>query len=105
MDNKRAIIMIGIQASGKSEYVRTNIPQEYIRISLDDLNTRNKERLLMEKCFREGLSFVIDNTNPTAEERSRYISPARKNGYTITGIFMQSRIKDCVERNIRREGN
>ena len=96
--------MIGIQGSGKSEYVKNNIPPEYVRISLDEVNTRNRERLLMEKCFREGLSFVIDNTNPTAEERARYILPARENGYIITGIFMQSRIKDCVERNNKREG-
>lgn len=104
MNDKRAIIMIGIQGSGKSEYVRTNIPPEYVRISLDDLNTRNRERLLMEKCFQEGFSFVVDNTNPTAEDRTRYIVPAKENGYKITGIFMQSRIKDCIERNMKREG-
>ena len=92
MEKKNAVIMIGIQGSGKSEYVKNNIPPEYIRISLDDLNTRNRERLLMEKCFREGLSFMIDNTNPTMEDRARYIAPAKGNGYAITGIFMQSKI-------------
>lgn len=104
MNDKCAVIMIGIQGSGKSEYVRTNIPQDYIRISLDEVNTRNKEWQLLEKCFREGCSFVIDNTNPTVEDRARYIVPAKENGYTITGIFIQSRIKDCVERNNKREG-
>ena len=104
MNDKRAVIMIGLQGSGKSEYVRKNIPPEYIRISQDVLNTRNKERMLMEKCFQNGLSFVVDNTNPTVEDRARYITPARENGYKIIGIFMQSRLKDCIERNNKREG-
>ena len=104
MDNKNAIIMIGIQGSGKSEYVRNNIPEEYERISLDELNTRNKERQLMETCFHDGRSFVIDNTNPTKADRGRYISAAKEHGYKVTGIFMQSRIKDCVERNNQRTG-
>ena len=104
MEKKCAVIMIGIQGSGKSEYVRNNIPPEYVRISLDELNTRNRERLLVEQCFREGCSFVIDNTNPTRMDRARYILPARENGYTVIGIFMQSVIRDCVERNNQRFG-
>lgn len=104
MKKKYAVIMIGIQGSGKSEYVRRNFPEEYVRISLDELNTRNKERLLMEKFFQEGSSFVIDNTNPTAEDRKKYILASRKKGYTIIGIFMQSRLKDCIERNNKRTG-
>lgn len=70
--------MMGIQGSGKSEYVRTRIPEEYVRISLDELNTRNKEQLLLEKCFKNNLSFVIDNTNPTRTDRARYLIPAKE---------------------------
>lgn len=104
MNVKCAIIMMGIQGSGKSEYVKTQIPTEYVRISLDDLNTRNKERLLLEKCFDNNLSFVIDNTNPTKADRARYLIPAKENGYRVIGIFMQSKIQDCIERNEQRSG-
>ena len=101
---KCAIIMMGIQGSGKSEYVRTRIPEEFVRISLDELNTRNKEQLLLEKCFKNNLSFVIDNTNPTRTDRARYLIPAKENGYRVIGIFMQSKIQDCIKRNNRRIG-
>ncbi len=50
-------------------------------------------------CLKEGKSFVIDNTNPTISERTSYIQKAKEYGYHIIGIFFQSRVKDCVERN------
>ena len=41
--NKTAAIMIGIQGSGKSEYIRQKLVDRYVVISLDILNTRNKK--------------------------------------------------------------
>lgn len=59
-NTKRAVIMIGIQGSGKNEYVRQFLlPKGYIHISLDILHTRRKEKLLLEQCLAEGRSFVI----------------------------------------------
>lgn len=103
MNSKEMIIFIGIQASGKTTFYHEQLAQ-YTHISLDVLHTRNKERILLEECFASGKSMVIDNTNPTAADRARYISRAKENGYLITGYFFQSRISDCVERNEKREG-
>lgn len=103
MNSKEMIIFIGIQASGKTTFYHEQLAQ-YTHISLDVLHTRNKERIALEDCFASGKSMVIDNTNPTAADRTRYISKAKKNGYHITGYFFQSRISDCVERNEKREG-
>ena len=61
---KTVIILIGIPASGKSTFCNEYFP-EFVRINLDTLKTRNKERLLIESCFADGKSFVVDNTNPT----------------------------------------
>ena len=47
---------------------------------------------------------MIDNTNPTSQDRARYISLAKQAGYQIIGYFMQSKLNDCIERNNRREG-
>ena len=47
---------------------------------------------------------VIDNTNPTAEERRKYILRAKEKGYKVVGYFMQSRLQECVARNEQREG-
>lgn len=101
---KTIIIMIGIQGSGKSEFCKQKLGDRFVRVNLDTLKTRNRERLLIERCFSESLDFVVDNTNPTPEDRARYIGPAALNGYHIIGYFMQSCLKECIERNNTREG-
>ncbi len=102
-DIKTLYIMIGIQGSGKSTFCRQFL-SNVVRVNLDTLKTRNNEKRLIEQCFEEGVSFVVDNTNPTREDRARYIGPAKERGYRVIGYFMQSRLKECIERNDRREG-
>ena len=101
---KKAIIFTGIQASGKSTFYHRRWAKEYVHINLDTLHTRNKENLLLEDCLRKGYSFVVDNTNPTAADREKYILRAKQYGYEIEGYFFQSVIADCVERNHERTG-
>lgn len=96
-------IMIGIQASGKSSFCKSNL-QEYTRINLDELNTRNKERIAIMETIQSGVDIVIDNTNPTKGDREKYISIARSHGYDVVGYFIQSKLQDCIDRNEQREG-
>lgn len=58
----------------------------------------------MEDCLEKGISFAVDNTNPTIEDRARYILRAKACGYRIDGYFFQSVIADCVKRNAARQG-
>ena len=98
--NKQAIIFIGIQASGKTTFFKRMLSgYSYSHISLDNLHTRHKEKQALMECLIYGKSFVIDNTNPTISERALYIQKAKEYGFHIIGIFFQSRVKDCVERN------
>ena len=101
---KKAIIMMGIQASGKSSFCKNKLSEGYVRINLDELNTRNKERLKFCECIANEESIVIDNTNPTKADRQRYIHALKETGYSIVGYFMQSRVADCIARNEKREG-
>ena len=103
MSEKTIAIMIGIQGSGKSTFCQKYLPNFY-RINLDTLKTRHQEQLAIDECFRCGRNFVIDNTNPTIDERGKYILRAKKEGYKILGYFMESKIKDCIERNNQRTG-
>ena len=64
-----AIIFIRKKASGKSSFYAKQFEQNYIRINLDTLNTRNNEASLMQKCMQDRSSFVVDNTNPTKADR------------------------------------
>jgi predicted kinase len=103
IDMATMAIMIGIQASGKSSFCKANL-QEYTRINLDELNTRNKERIAIMAAIQSGENLVIDNTNPTVADREKYISIAKKHDYGIVGYFMQSKLQDCIGRNEQREG-
>lgn len=102
--NKSMVIMMGIQGSGKSTFYKEHLASRYVRVNLDTLKTRNREKRLIEDCIFKGKDFAIDNTNPTAEERARYITWAKQNGYKVTGYFMESKLKPCIERNNKRTG-
>lgn len=103
MREKTMVIMIGIQGSGKSTFCKEHLSSFY-RINLDTLKTRHQEQLAIDECFKCEKNFVIDNTNPTIEEREKYILQAEKEGYKIIGYFLESKIKDCIERNNQRVG-
>lgn len=46
----------------------------------------------------------MDNTNPTKNDRQRYIPVAKEHGYRIVGCYFKSSIKECVSRNEGRSG-
>ena len=100
---KRCILFAGLQASGKTSFWQQYFP-DLAHVNLDTLHTRNKERILLDECFASGVSFVVDNTNPTRKDRERYISRAKENGYRVIGYYFQSSISACKERNSRRTG-
>ena len=99
----RAIIFIGIQASGKTSFFNVELGKDgFVHISMDVLRNRNKEKQLVLDCIAERKDFVIDNTNPTRTDRKRYLSLLEGSGYTVEGYYFQSRVQDCVKRNAAR---
>ena len=101
---KTLVILMGIQGSGKSTLHHRFLSKDYVRVNLDTLKTRHREQLLVEECLNSGKSFAVDNTNPTVDDRRRYIEPAKVAGYRVVGYFMESRLKECIARNELREG-
>lgn len=67
---KTIVIMMGLQGSGKSTFYAKHLLENYVRVNLDTLKTRYQERLLIDECLTNGHNFVIDNTNPTREDRA-----------------------------------
>ncbi len=102
--DKTAVVMIGLQGSGKSTFYEKFLSLAFVRVNLDTLKTRHREKTLIEQCLKEQKSYAVDNTNPTRLDRERYIIPAKASGYRVVGYFMQSKIKDCIQRNALREG-
>ncbi len=98
-----AILFIGIQATGKSSFYKERFFRSHVRISLDQVRTRNRERTLVGACLRTGQPFVVDNTNPRRQDRDRYIQSARDSGFRVVGYYFQSEIKAALQRNSERD--
>ena len=99
-----AIVLCGIQGSGKTTFYRERLQDTHIRLSLDMLRTRHREAQLVRACVEAKQPFVVDNTNPTAAERRLYVEPARAGRFRVVGYFFDTRPRDAIARNERRSG-
>jgi len=97
-----AVIFIGIQASGKSTFYSQQFSRTHLRLNLDMLKTRHREKELFCAALATHTQIVIDNTNPTVADRARYIAPSKSAGYRIIGYYFQSEIDACKQRNAKR---
>lgn len=97
------VIFIGAQAAGKSSFYRFRFFDTHVRINLDMLRTRYRERTLVEACLQARQPFVIDNTNPTRSERAKYVTHAKQHGFSVAGFYFQSVASDCLRRNQSRQ--
>lgn len=99
-----AILFVGIQGAGKSTFYCQRFFNTHVRLSLDVLKTRRRERTLLEACLGTRQPLVVDNTNVTAAERALYILPAKAAGFRVTGYFFEPDPKGSLQRNNQREG-
>jgi predicted kinase len=97
-------IFVGIQASGKSSFYRERFFDTHLRINLDMLKSRHREQILLRACIEAKQPFVVDNTNPSIEERARYIEIARTGGFRVVGYYFRSPPKEAQTRHARRTG-
>ena len=97
-----AVIFVGIQATGKSTFYKERFFRTHVRINLDMLKTRHREDVLLRTCIDMQQPFVVDNTNPTVEQRAKYIAPARAANFRIVGYYFRSRFSEALQRNERR---
>jgi len=80
-----AIIFIGIQAVGKSTFYRQRFADTHLRINLDMLKTRHRERLLLEA-------------------RARYIALVKAAQFRVIGYYFRSSLTEALQRNRQRAG-
>ncbi|MFO0914777.1 MAG: ATP-binding protein [Pirellulales bacterium] len=98
-----AVIFIGLQASGKSSFYKERFFATHVRISLDLLRTRHREWRLLNMCLETQQPFVVDNTNPTRDERAKYIEVAKSAKYSVIGYYFRSKAEECLARNRQRQ--
>ena len=84
-----AIVLSGVQGSGKTTLYRDRFAATHEHVSLDVLGSRAREAALIAECLEQGRPFVVDNTNPTVADRARYIGAAREAGFKVVGYLVQ----------------
>jgi predicted kinase len=102
------VVFVGLQASGKSTFFRERFAECHQHVSKDLFpNNRNKNRRqehLPRAALSAGRCVVVDNTNPTLEDRRALIGLGGEYGARIVGYFFDAGVRERIRRNEIREG-
>lgn len=102
------VVFVGLQASGKSTFFRERFARTHEHVSKDLLrNNRRRDgrqRELVEAALRAGKSVVVDNTNPTPQDRRPLVELGHEHGARVVGYYFEAGTRGCVGRNRGREG-
>jgi predicted kinase len=99
-----AIVLCGVQGSGKTTLYRDRFLATHVRVSMDLLRTRAREAAFLALCLQTRQPFVVDNTNPTPADRRRYVEPARAAGFRAIGYLVEVDPAVALARNAGRSG-
>jgi predicted kinase len=97
-----AVVLCGVQGSGKTSLYVERFVDTHVRVSLDVLRTRPREQALVRLCLDSGQRFVVDNTNATPADRARYVQPARAAGFRTIAYLVEVDVADALARNAQR---
>lgn len=102
------VILMGLQATGKSAFCRERFAESHILVSKDRFRNATRPQARQMRVLNEALgisrSVVVDNTNPTRKDRAPLIEAARAHGARVIGYYFESKVEECLRRNEGREG-
>jgi predicted kinase len=102
------VILVGLQASGKSTFYRERFAATHEHVSKDlfpnNKNRNRRQAQLIAAALEKGSPVVLDNTSPTLEDRRAIIELGRAFGARIVGYYFEPDVRRCIERNRLREG-
>jgi predicted kinase len=97
------VILIGLQGAGKSTFRGQRFAETHAVVSKDLLRDHRRperrQRHLVTAALASGLSVVVDNTNPSVEERAGIIATTREWNARVIGYYFDSPLSDCAARN------
>ncbi len=100
--------MVGLQGCGKSTWVREHFADTYEVVSKDHWpNARRREARqvrLVAELLAAGRSVVVDNTNPSREDRAPLVALARAAGVPVRAVWLDVPFRTCLAGNLAREG-
>ena len=102
------VVFVGLQASGKSTFFRERFAESHQHVSknlfpVNRYKNRRQEHLL-HAALSAGRSVVVDNTNPTPEDRRPLVRLGHEYGAKVLGYYFDASVRECIRRNEMREG-
>lgn len=101
------VIFVGLQASGKSTCFHEHFAATHAHISKDRMpnnsHPQRRQMQLLDDALTQRKSVVVDNVNPTFEDRQVLIQLARRHGARIGCIHFRAPFAVCAERNALRD--
>ncbi len=102
------VILIGLQASGKTTFFRREFADTHVHVSKDTFPNARRPQVrqlrMLTEALEDGRSVVVDNTNPSSEEWVPLIEVAKKYGAKVAGYWFPPDFVGSQERNARRQG-
>ncbi len=104
------ILFIGLQGAGKSTFYQTHFATTHAYVSKDALHRSKtmskqaKQNMLVEEDLQAAHSVVIDNTNPTKEDREPLIRLGHHYNATVIGYYFDDSVRECLACNRERTG-
>lgn len=97
------ILFSGPQATGKSTFFKARFIDTHLRLNLDMLRTRHREKLLFAACLEAKQPVVVENTNLTVAERANYIALAKAARFRVIGFRFWISLETALLRNAGRQ--
>jgi predicted kinase len=102
------VIFVGLPASGKTTFFRERFAATHEHVSKDNwpnaVNKNARQARAIAAALAGGRSVVVDNTNPTPEDRRAVIEQVRALGARVIGYFFDASTREVVGRNRGRTG-
>jgi predicted kinase len=102
------VILIGLQAAGKTSFVDARLAGTHEIVSKDRLrNNRQpttRQAELIAAALRAGRSVAVDNTNAMPADRAALIAQARAFGARVVGYVFPPDVAGSRARNATRTG-
>jgi LmbE family N-acetylglucosaminyl deacetylase/predicted kinase len=108
VERPEVVVLVGLQASGKSTFYRQRLAATHVHVSRDLFRNHprpaRRQRELLEQALAEGRSVAVDNTSPTREDRAAILDVARRYGARTVCYYFGHDVRASIARNARREG-
>jgi predicted kinase len=101
-------VLVGLQAAGKSTFVRTVLSSDAVVVSKDNFpkarRRQARQMRLIGLALTAGHDVVVDNTNPSPDEWTPIIAAARAHRARVVAYFFAPDVEGSYARNAAREG-